>query len=324
MRRAICTATIMFLTVSMVLPVAASQSDPDAACRQKLQNLAAAITTYKIIHDGRKPEKLSDLYSEGLIASLSDFVVPGSETTLRTHADIDAQTGFVMAGPGDAQTVLVREKTPRAGRGTILVATADGNILTIAAGMSNPGEPPAPATTRASARSSGFQTGATQAGPSGSAARTPSPSGFQTGATRAGPSNQALTQGAPPGGDVRPIGQPQPGDGLFPAGNASSAMQASLLGSWVADGPTSTGLSYRCMVVFENAGAYSGGVWVDGKMVERLSGAYRLVGGQLILMPEGEAAFDASMRLQAGTLFLILPNFPGGVTFVRQAQPGGR
>jgi hypothetical protein len=78
------------------------------------------------------------------------------------------------------------------------------------------------------------------------------------------------------------------------------------------------------MIVFGNAGAYSGGVWVGGEMVERLSGAYRLVGGQLILMPEGEAPFDASMQLQAGTLFLILPSFPGGVTFMRQAQPGGR
>jgi hypothetical protein len=309
----------------MVLLIAAPQPDPDAVCRQKLENLAAAITTYKIIHDGRKPERLSDLYSEGLIASLSDFVVPGTESTLRTRADIDAQTGFVMAGPGDAQTVLVREKAPRAGKGTVLVATADGNILTIAASMSNPGELPAPATTGASARSSGFQTGVTQAGLAGSAARTPSTSGFQMGATQAGPSKQALTPGgAAPGGDNRPIGQPQPDDALFPAGNAPSALQGNLLGSWVADGPTSTGSSYHCMIVFGNAGAYSGGVWVGGEMVERMSGAYRLVAGQLILMPEGEAPFDASMQLQANTLVLILPSFPGGVTLVRQTQPSGR
>ncbi len=183
MRRAICTATILFLIVSMVLPITAPQSDPDATCRQRLENLAVAITTYQAIHDGGKPEKLSNLYAEGLIANLSDFVVPGSEAGLRSRADIDAQTGFTLAQPGDDPNVLVREKAPRAGKETILAATADGKILTIMAGTSNP----------VSARSSGFQTGTTRAGPAASAAKTPSPSGFQTGATQAGPSGKQLT-----------------------------------------------------------------------------------------------------------------------------------
>jgi tetratricopeptide (TPR) repeat protein len=195
MRCAICTAAVVLLAASIFLSVAAPQSDPDAACRQRLENLAAAITTYQAIHDGRKPEKLSDLYSEGLIASLSDFVVPGSEAGLRSRADIDAQTGFTLAQPGDEPNVLVREKAPRAGKETILAATADGKILTIVAGVSNP----------APARPSGFQTGATQAGPAGSTARTPSPSSFQTGVTRAGPSDRAL----------RPVGPAQDGGVLY-------------------------------------------------------------------------------------------------------------
>lgn len=197
MRRAIVTATILFLTASMVLPIAALQSDPEATCRQRLENLAAAITTYQAIHNGRKPEKLSDLYSEGLIASLSGFVVPVSEATLRTRADIDAQTGFTLAEPGDAPNILVREKAPRAGRETVLAATADGKILTIVAGVSHTVQPPATATTGTPARPSGFQTGATQAGPAGSAVKTPSPAGFQTGATRAGPSGKPLTPESP-------------------------------------------------------------------------------------------------------------------------------
>jgi hypothetical protein len=126
---------------------------------------------------------------------------------------------------------------------------------------------------------------------------------------------------APPG-NVPPVGQP-PGGGFFPAGTAPSSMQASLLGTWVADGPTSNGSSYHCMIMFGNAGAFSSGVWVGGQMVERMSGAYRLDNGRLILMPEGGAPFDANMQMQNSALILTLPNFPGGVTFVRQAQPGG-
>jgi tetratricopeptide (TPR) repeat protein len=195
MRRAMCTAAIVFLTASMILPVATPQSDPDATCRERLERLAAAITTYQALHEGGKPQKLSDLYSEGLITSLSDFVVPGSEAVLRSRADIDTQTDFTLAQPGDAPNILVREKAPRAGKETILAATIDGKILTIMAGASNP----------APARPSGFQTGATRSGPADSAARTPSPSGFQTGVTRAGPSDKALT----------PVGPAQDDDVLY-------------------------------------------------------------------------------------------------------------
>jgi hypothetical protein len=59
-------------------------------------------------------------------------------------------------------------------------------------------------------------------------------------------------------------------------------------------------------------------------MVERMSGAYRLDGGRLILLPDGGSPFDANMRMQDGALILALPNFSGGVAFVRQARSGGR
>jgi hypothetical protein len=329
MRRAMCTAAIVFLTASIILPVATPQSDPDATCRERLERLGAAITTYQAIHEGRKPENLSDLYSEGLIISLSDFVVPGSEAGLRSRADIDVQTNFTLAQPGDAPNVLVREKAPRAGRETILAATVDGNIRTIASDISSPLQAPAP--------SSGFQTGITHAGPAGSAVETPSQSGFRASATRAGPAESAARAASPSGFQVGATqAGPAESTAKSPAkasiqtgaplwiGNVPDPMQASLLGTWVVDGLTSNGPPYHCMIVFGNDGAFSSSVRVDGKIVDRMSGAYRLKDGRLILMPEGGSSFDANMQMQEGTLILALPNFSGSVPFVRQAQPGGR
>jgi hypothetical protein len=326
MRIAIGSATIVFLTASIIFPIVKPQSDPDAACRQRLENLAAAVTAYQVIHDGRKPGKLSDLYSEGLISSLSDFMIPGSEAALRTRADIDAQTGFTLAEPGDAPNVLVREKAPRAGRDTILAATADGKTLAIGAGTSNPIKPSAPAAAGAPSRSSGFQIGATRTEPA-AGDRTPSPSGFQIGATQAGPAGSAPK--VPPQAGFQ-IGATQaaparqlPAGGSPASGDISSLMRASLLGTWVADGFLPGGPPYRCMVAFGDDAAFSSGVWVDGKMVEWTNGVYRLENGRLILLPEGRTPSDANVGMKNGILHLTLPNFSERLSLVRQQKPGG-
>jgi S1-C subfamily serine protease/tetratricopeptide (TPR) repeat protein len=127
---------------------------------------------------------------------------------------------------------------------------------------------------------------------------------------------------APPG-NVPPVGRPR-GGGFAPPGNAPSPLRASLLGTWVADGPTSNGPPFHAMMIFGDAGAFTFGVMVGGQTTERMSGAYRLDGNRLILMPEGGAPFDAGMQMRDGALTLALPNFSGGVTLVRRAQPGAR
>jgi hypothetical protein len=133
---------------------------------------------------------------------------------------------------------------------------------------------------------------------------------------------RAAVPGGAPG--FAPPGNIPPGRGFPPAGNAPDPMRASLLGTWVVDGLTSNGPSYRCTIMFGDDGIFSSSVWVDGKIVERMTGAYRLEGGRLILMPVGRSPFDANMQMQDGTLILGLPNFSGSVPFVRQKNPGGR
>ena len=96
---------------------------------------------------------------------------------------------------------------------------------------------------------------------------------------------------------------------------------AGLIGRWVAEGGAGGGLPYRCVITFADTGAFTSAVWVGGQLAEQMSGSWRLDGGRLTLSPAERAPFDANMQMQFDSLMLTLPNFTGGVMFVRETVP---
>ncbi len=137
--------TPALLLLSFVL-VARAADDPEAVCRTHLRHLAGAVKAYKLVHDDKSPAKLSELYTEGLADSLSDFTCPGSGITITVAAEIDAKTDYVL-GTGE---ILVREKAVHHGAqalGIFADATikgVDGTPAATASATANSAQAPPP------------------------------------------------------------------------------------------------------------------------------------------------------------------------------------
>jgi TPR repeat protein len=116
------------LAVALVAFPLLAQAQDDSARRAQIKHLGGAIKAYGILHENKPPAKLSDLYRDGLADKLSDFVCPGSGTTIASEAEIDAKCDYTLEPIGDKKDMLVREKTPVKGGNTVLAIFADGKI----------------------------------------------------------------------------------------------------------------------------------------------------------------------------------------------------
>ncbi|MBI5687298.1 MAG: tetratricopeptide repeat protein [Verrucomicrobia bacterium] len=120
---------------------------PDTVCRANLDQLGAGIRAYRLIHDGRNPAKLSDLYLDGLVNDLSLFACPAAAGGLTNPADVDARSHYTLEPIAGAKGTLVREKTPAHENGKVLAAFDDGSVKlvslsTSAAPLVTPPRPP--------------------------------------------------------------------------------------------------------------------------------------------------------------------------------------
>jgi hypothetical protein len=114
--------------VSLAVCSRAEDAPGSAARREHLKHLGGAIRAYGILHENKPPAKLSDLYLDGLADKLSDFVCPGSGTTITSDAEIDAKSDYTLEPLADAKDMIVREKNPLQGANTVLAIFADNSI----------------------------------------------------------------------------------------------------------------------------------------------------------------------------------------------------
>jgi hypothetical protein len=131
------------LLLCLALFALGEEPNSDTIRRGHLKHLGGAVKAYQIIHDGKSPAKLSDLYHEGLAESLSDFARPGSRTLITLDTEIDQKSDYTLESMPDTKNLLVREKSPGDADGKVLGVFADGTIkLLTAPGSSGSGVKP--------------------------------------------------------------------------------------------------------------------------------------------------------------------------------------
>jgi hypothetical protein len=135
---------IVILTgIACSLLVAAERPDPEAACKANLERLGGAVRAYRIVHDGKGPEHLSDLFTDGYVENLGDFICPASQTKITSSKEIDTNSDFTLDPLPDTKDLIVREKSPGHADGKVLGVFADGTIKLLAApGSSGAGATP--------------------------------------------------------------------------------------------------------------------------------------------------------------------------------------
>jgi hypothetical protein len=180
--RSTAVLTLSLLACFIVLAPAAEELPNDAARTTHLKHLAGAIKGYEIIHDGKPPAKLSDLYRDGLADSLGDFVRPGSAALPSSESEIDAKSDYTMESLPELKDVLVREKNPEPGKDKLLAIAKDGAIKEVSVGKSSvaatsatPAGSPSPAKRVAAATATPAASDLASPGPSAIAASKPSP-----------------------------------------------------------------------------------------------------------------------------------------------------
>ena len=103
-----------------------------ANCMNNLKQIAAACHMYSADHDGKFPEKLSQLHS--YVGSLSTFVCPVTRTTISRPEDIDSMSSYKLIGglvvkdvknPGEK---LVLYESIENHKGGANAAFADGHV----------------------------------------------------------------------------------------------------------------------------------------------------------------------------------------------------
>jgi hypothetical protein len=102
------------LTLFWSIPASGQVSDPsdETLCRQNLGILGDAIYLYLRYHNGRMPDKLSDLYKEGLVLDLNVFTCPASGNKITDESQIDELTDYVLIPneSGAQGVLLLKEK----------------------------------------------------------------------------------------------------------------------------------------------------------------------------------------------------------------------
>jgi len=127
---------VTLLLLCLAVLALAEEPNNDAIRRGQLKNLGGAIKAYQILHDGKSPAKLSDLYREGLVERLSGFVRPGSHTLITIDSEIDEKGDYTLESMPDAKDLLVREKSPGGADDKMLGVFADGTIKVLATSSS--------------------------------------------------------------------------------------------------------------------------------------------------------------------------------------------
>lgn len=139
-------ACFVALLVTIAVPMPLAQGDTrETECRAHLGRLGSAIRAYRMIHDGKHPAALSDLYYEGMVDRLSDFVCPVSGTMINVAADIEAKTDYAIGRAASGAEALVQERVARHQGNQVLALFADGTVRLIRADApAGAGMPPAP------------------------------------------------------------------------------------------------------------------------------------------------------------------------------------
>jgi hypothetical protein len=117
--------------VTLAVSSWAEDAPVSAARRDHLKHLGGAIKAYGILHENKPPAKLSDLFHDGLADKLSDFVCPGSGTTISSEAEIDAKSDYTLEPLAGAKEMIVREKNPLPGATTVLAIFTDSSIKSL-------------------------------------------------------------------------------------------------------------------------------------------------------------------------------------------------
>ncbi len=120
---------ILSLAFLAAMALGAAAPDPDA---ERLTTIAQAISAYTLVHGGKPPARLSDLYCEGYVDSIDVFGSADGKPVGRT--ELDARCAYAMEPAGaTAAGPVVRARTARAD-GTTLAAFADGAVRPIRTG----------------------------------------------------------------------------------------------------------------------------------------------------------------------------------------------
>jgi len=126
--------TILVLVIVLVVLVPMGMAEArETACETNLREIGMACTVYATDHDGRFPERLSELYPHYL-PDLKAFGCPVVGDRIESPDQIDSQTGYLYLGAGrtvyeaPSSTIIAADKPDnhRAGRRNLLYA--DGHV----------------------------------------------------------------------------------------------------------------------------------------------------------------------------------------------------
>lgn len=139
----------LLIAIFVALSVSQGRADDPAAdservCRNHLQQLAEAVKSYRLLHDGKSPPHLSDLYYESYADDITLYRCPAVGTARLLRTEIDAKSDYTTEPLPGHSDVLVRERESHHGQGTVLAAMEDGSVKAIALGA-EPSHPLQPA-----------------------------------------------------------------------------------------------------------------------------------------------------------------------------------
>ncbi len=86
----------VFIAMSATLAVRA-QDAAETTCREHLEVLGAAYGRYLVMTGGRPPERMSDLYRQGLVLDLDTFTCPAAGNRIADAKQIDEKTDYTIA-----------------------------------------------------------------------------------------------------------------------------------------------------------------------------------------------------------------------------------
>ena len=133
---------------SLALSAGAMLAQPPAKndSESNLKALARAVRIYRATHNGQNPPSLADLYYQGYIDRLANFVHPSSGALLK-RTELAEKSDYTLDPLPGADGVVVREKKAFLEDGKVLAAFADGTVRSVpfAEPASAPPEAVAPA-----------------------------------------------------------------------------------------------------------------------------------------------------------------------------------
>ncbi|HET6441689.1 MAG TPA: DUF4190 domain-containing protein [Phycisphaerae bacterium] len=114
---------LLILIFALVLP-AMKEEASKAECLANLMMIESACNQYAAEHDGRYPERLSELYPD-YVSDLGVFGCPATGTKILTPDEIDAKTSYEYYGA--ALNASRSSANPRRRSSRVLACDKDGN-----------------------------------------------------------------------------------------------------------------------------------------------------------------------------------------------------